>query len=179
MTSTAVDEDVAYATVDSPIGPLVLAATRTGLVRLAYGDDGTEAVLRWLSERLPARVVEQPSSLDVARRELDEYFGGARHAFDLPLDLRLCTAFGRRVLAVTAAIPYGSVSTYDRVAAAAGAERAGRAVGGALAANPVPIVVPCHRVVPAGGGVGHYAGGPRRKVALLRLEGAVESPPAA
>lgn len=162
--------DLAYTTAASPLGTLVLAATPYGLVRLAYGDAGIEPALMELGARIPARVVERPAPLDDVRRQLDEYFSGERRSFDLRLDLRLLSGFARRVLAACAAIPYGAVATYRHVAAAAGNERAVRAAGTALGRNPVPIVVPCHRVVPTGGGLGGYTGGSGRKAELLRLE---------
>lgn len=165
--------DVAYATLDSPLGPLVVAATEAGLVRLAYADDGAESTLHHLAERVSPRVLELPSRLDRARRQLEEYFAGNRRSFELALDTRLVAGFRKRVLAATAAITYGSTATYRQVAAGAGNERAVRAAGTALATNPLPIVVPCHRVVRTGGAVGSYTGGAQRKLDLLRLEGAV------
>lgn len=164
--------DVGYATLDSPVGTLVLAATARGLVRLAYGDAGLEPALAELARRVSPRVVELPARLDSARRQLDEYFRRQRSSFDLPLDLRLVTGFGRRVLDALSGTSYGQVRTYRDVARKAGNERAVRATGRACGANPVPIVVPCHRVVRSDGGVGGYTGGHERKLALLRLEGA-------
>jgi methylated-DNA-[protein]-cysteine S-methyltransferase len=143
-------------------------------VRLAYEDDngGLDAILTVLATRLSPRILEQPARLDAARRELDEYFEGHRTAFDLPLDPALISPFGRRVLLdATAAIPFGATSTYGAVAARAGNPKASRAAGRALGANPIPIVVPCHRVVGAGGKLTGYTGGMHRKEALLRLEG--------
>jgi methylated-DNA-[protein]-cysteine S-methyltransferase len=163
--------DVAYATLDSPVGSLLLAATPRGLVRLAYVDDETaEAVLADVARRVSPRVLAAPRRLDAPRRELDEYFAGRRDRFDLALDRQLMSPFGRRVLEVTGSIPYGSVSTYGEVAAQAGSPRAFRAAGNALGANPLPIVVPCHRVVHAGGRLGGYTGGVQRKRTLLALE---------
>lgn len=165
-------EDVAYATVDSPIGRLLLAATPRGLVRISYVDhfpeDGT---LQELAARVSPRVLEDPAALDAPRRQLDEYFGGRRSDFELPLDWTLVGEFGRRVLGRTAQIPYGEVETYGDVARAIGHPGAARATGNALGANPMPIVVPCHRVVRAGGVIGHYTGGRERKLQLLALEG--------
>jgi methylated-DNA-[protein]-cysteine S-methyltransferase len=164
--------DVAYATLDSPVGSLLLAATPEGLVRLAYLDDGRQdAVLADLARRVSPRMLAAPGKLDEPRRELDEYFTGRRDRFDLALDWRLMTAFGRRVLEATAAIPYGAVSTYGAVAARAGSPHGSRAAGNALGANPLPIVLPCHRVVHAGGGLGGYTGGVTRKRTLLGIEG--------
>jgi methylated-DNA-[protein]-cysteine S-methyltransferase len=165
--------DVAYATLDSPVGPLLLAATPAGLVRIAYLDDHKQpqnAVLADVARRISPRVLAAPRRLDTPRRELDEYFEGRRDRFDLSLDWRLMTAFGRRVLEATAAIPYGSVSTYGEVAAHAGSPRGSRAAGNSLGANPLPIVLPCHRVVHSGGGLGGYTGGVARKRTLLAIE---------
>jgi methylated-DNA-[protein]-cysteine S-methyltransferase len=164
--------DVAYACHDTPVGTVVLAATRRGLVRLAYadGEDGVQAALSALARSISPRVLAAPRRLDAARRELDEYFAGARDHFELPLDWRLTRGFGRRVLRSTARIPYGSVSSYAAVAAAAGSPRGSRAAGNALGGNPLPIVVPCHRVLHSGGGLGGYTGGLERKLALLAIE---------
>jgi methylated-DNA-[protein]-cysteine S-methyltransferase len=163
--------DVAYATLDSPVGALLLAATPQGLVRVAYLDDQhPDAALIDLARRVSPRVLAAPRKLDAPRRALDEYFAGRREHFELQLDWQLMTAFGRRVLQATAAIPYGSVSSYGEVAARAGSPRGSRAAGNALGANPLPIVLPCHRVVQAGGGLGGYTGGPARKRTLLAIE---------
>lgn len=165
--------DVAYSTVDSPHGPLLVAATARGLVRVAFRPDVDEA-LEDLSARISPRVLEAPARLDRVRRQLDEYFDGGRRRFDLPLDWRLSRGFFLRVLRATARIPYGAVSTYGDVAARAGSPRASRAAGNALHTNPLPIVVPCHRVVRTGGDLGGYGGGVRMKESLLRMEGALE-----
>jgi methylated-DNA-[protein]-cysteine S-methyltransferase len=162
--------DVAYATHDSPLGTLLLATTPRGLVRVAYTDSGVEQAIQDLARRISPRVLSAPQRLDHTRRELDEYFAGRRRDFDLELDWRLIAGFGRRVLEATARIPYGSVSTYALVAAEAGSPRAMRAAGNALGSNPLPIVVPCHRVVRTGGAVGGYGGGPERKRMLLGVE---------
>jgi methylated-DNA-[protein]-cysteine S-methyltransferase len=163
--------DVAYARLDSPVGPLVLACTPDGLARLAYVDEGQDdAVLQDIAERLSPRMLAAPARLDAPRRELDEYFAGRRHAFNLTLDLRLLSDFTRRVLTATAAIPYGQVATYKEVAAAAGSPRGSRAAGNALGSNPLPIVLPCHRVLHTGGGLGGYTGGLERKRTLLAIE---------
>jgi methylated-DNA-[protein]-cysteine S-methyltransferase len=164
--------DVAYATLDSPVGSLLLAATPKGLVRVAYVDDRhPDAALTDLARRVSPRVLAAPRKLDAARRALDAYFGGRCDHFELDLDWQLMTPFGRRVLEATAAIPYGSVSSYGEVAARAGSPRGSRAAGNALGANPLPIVLPCHRVVHAGGGLGGYTGGVARKRTLLAIEG--------
>jgi len=166
--------DVSYALVDSPVGTLVAASTERGLACLTYEDHhgGVDAVLETIAARISPRILEAPTRLDAVRRELDEYFERRRTAFDLPIDWALVTPFGRRVLQATTAIPFGEVSTYGRIAAQAGNPRAARATGNALGANPMPIVVPCHRVLHTGGqGIGNYTGGVHRKEALLRLEG--------
>ena len=162
--------EVAYATVDSPLGRLVAAATPRGLARLAYDDRGADAVLEELAGRLSPRIVESPARLDGVRRELDQYFDGGRRSFDLAIDWALVRGFARQVLAETARIPFGRVSTYRDVAAAAGSPRGMRAAGNALGANPIPIVVPCHRVLRTGGALGGYTGGIERKRFLLALE---------
>jgi len=173
--------DVAYTSLDSPLGRLVAAVTPHGLVRLAYEDfnGGVDRIVEHLALRVSPRIVERPAALDPLRRELDEYFAGRRRAFDLPLDWSLTTGFTRRVLQATAAIPFGEVSTYQGVAAAAGSERATRAAGNALGSNPIPIVVPCHRVLRSGGGLGGYTGGVEKKERLLAIEGALPSTSAA
>jgi len=166
--------DIAYVTEDSPVGRLLLAATPEGLLRLAYLDRGKEdeeAVLQRLADRVSPRILKAPQRLDRPRRELDQYFAGQRQEFDLPLDWSLARGFGRLILEATAQIPFGSVSTYGKVAAEAGSPRAARAAGNALGANPLPIVVPCHRVLHAGGGLGGYTGGLDRKRHLLAIEG--------
>ncbi len=174
--AVAAAADVAYARVDSPLGPLVAAATGHGLARLAYEDfnGGLDAVLDRLATGLSPRIVEAPARLDGVRRELDEFFAGARTAFTVPVDFALVTGpFARRLLEACAAIPFGTVATYRDVAEQAGNVRAVRAAGNALSANPVPIVVPCHRVLRTGGGLGGYTGGLDKKEHLLRLEGAL------
>jgi methylated-DNA-[protein]-cysteine S-methyltransferase len=166
--------DVSYARVDSPVGTLVAARTEHGLACLTYEDyhGGLDAVLDRLAAKLSPRILEAPARLDDVRRELDEYFEHRRTTFDVPLDWALVSPFGRKVLHATANIPFGEVSTYAKVAAEAGSPKATRAAGNALGANPMPIVVPCHRVLHTGGkGIGNYTGGVHRKEALLRLEG--------
>lgn len=165
-------EDVAYAEIDSPAGRLVVAATPEGLVRVGFPEEPLEHLLQELADAVSPRVLEDPRPLERVRRELDEYFEGRRRTFACALDWRLAPAgFGRKVLEQTARIPYGAVSTYGEVARRAGSPRAARAAGNALHDNPIPIVVPCHRVVPAGGGIGRYGGSEWRKALLLRLEG--------
>jgi methylated-DNA-[protein]-cysteine S-methyltransferase len=171
--ATLAEPDVAYAVVDSPVGQLVAAVTPQGLVRLAYEDfnGGLDVVLDGLATRLSPRILEAPARLDGVRRELDEYFAGRREAFDFPIDWTLYSDFGKRVLQATAAIPFGHTATYGQVAAQAGNAKASRAAGRALGANPIPIVVPCHRVIGTSGKLTGYTGGMHRKEALLRLEG--------
>lgn len=172
--STAGLLDVAYATLDSPVGQLLVATTGRGVVRVAYVDGiDEEAVLAGLAARISPRVLAAPRKLDGPRRELDEYFAGRRRQFELGLDWRLTQGFGRRVLKATARIPYGAVSTYKRVASAAGSPRGSRAAGNALGSNPLPIIVPCHRVLHSDGGLGGYTGGVERKQVLLGVEGAL------
>ena len=164
--------DVAYTTVDSPVGPLLLAATPHGLVRVAYGVEDHDRVLNDLSHRISPRVLHAPRRLDAAARELDEYFGGRRRVFDLPLDLSLSAGFRQLVQRHLPEIGYGQTRTYGQVAQLVGNPRAVRAVGTACATNPLPVVVPCHRVLRADGSVGGYIGGTGAKEALLRLEAA-------
>jgi methylated-DNA-[protein]-cysteine S-methyltransferase len=169
--------DVAYATLDSPLGKLLVATTGRGIVRIAYVDGiDEETVLAELAARLSPRVLAAPRNLDEPRRELDEYFAGRRQRFEFGLDWRLTQGFGRRVLKATARIPYGAVSTYKGVATAAGSPRGSRAAGNALGSNPLPIIVPCHRVLHSSGGLGGYTGGIERKQVLLGVEGALEPP---
>ena len=166
--------DVAYAVVPSPIGDLIVAGTKRGLVRISFPTETPEEVVDELSMLLSPRVLESPAELDAARRELDEYFEGRRTQFDVPVDMSLTRGFTRKVLQATARIPFGSVSTYRDVARKAGNERAYRAAGNALGANPIPIVVPCHRVLHSNGGLGGYGGGLDVKRYLLKLEHAIE-----
>jgi methylated-DNA-[protein]-cysteine S-methyltransferase len=167
--------DVAYASVDSPLGPLLAAATERGLVTLSYSafrpDD---EVLEKLARQVSPRVLEAPARLDPVRRELDEYFDGRRSEFGVDVDWSLMGDFQRRVLTATAEIPFGGHASYGQVAEQAGNPRAFRAAGTALGRNPIPIVIPCHRVWAAGGKLGGYTGGLERKRALLELEGALE-----
>ena len=164
--------DVAYTTVDSPVGPLLLAATSKGLLRVAYDIEDHDHVLDTLARRVSPRVLRAPKRLDAAARELDEYFGGHRQVFDLPLDLSLSKGFRQLVQRHLPEIGYGQTRTYGQVAQLVGNPKAVRAVGTACATNPLPVVVPCHRVLPASGGPGRYVGGPAAKVTLLGLEAA-------
>jgi methylated-DNA-[protein]-cysteine S-methyltransferase len=164
--------DVAYRTVDTPLGTLLLAATEQGVVRVAYTSQGHDAALAQLAELVSPRILNAPGRLDGLTRQLDEYFAHRRRVFDVPLDLRLSKGFRRSVLAHLLEIPYGVTESYAQVATAAGRPRAVRAVGTACATNPVPIVVPCHRVVRSDGSFGGYAGGPDAKQSLLLLEAA-------
>ena len=165
--------DVSYRTVDTPVGTLLLAATERGLVRVAFDSEGHDAVLQTLAARVSPRVLEAPRRLDVVARELDEYFAGGRRAFDVPLDRQLSSGFRAEVLLHLPDIGYGHTESYAQVAAAVGNAKAMRAVGSACATNPLPVVVPCHRVVRSDGSMGGYAGGPDAKRALLSLERAV------
>lgn len=167
--------DVAYATLDTPIGTACIAATPRGLVAVNLPNRTVEEFLDDLAHEISPRLVEAPATLDTARRELDEYFRGRREAFDLPLDWRLVPGgFYRKVLRATARLPFGITATYGEIAAKAGNPRAHRAAGTALGSNPIPIVVPCHRIIRTGGDTGNYGGGPEMKRWLLRLEGAIE-----
>lgn len=163
--------DVAYGFVDSPFGPLLVATTSHGLVRVAYPDRPVDEVLERLAHEISPRVLESPQATEEIRRELEEYFDRKRRTFAVPVDLSSVRGFGREVLRQTARIPFGSVATYRDVASRAGSPGAVRAAGNALGGNPVPIVVPCHRVVRTGGGLGGYTGGVERKMTLLELEG--------
>jgi methylated-DNA-[protein]-cysteine S-methyltransferase len=166
------EADVAYAIEPSPLGDLLVAMTPRGLVSVYYEDVGErDDLLDRLAGRLSPRVVEAPARIDPVRRELDEYFAGTRTEFEVPLDWSLTDGFTRRVLKATARIPYGGASTYREMAGRAGSERAARAAGNALGANPIPIIVPCHRVLRSGGALGGYGGGVARKRFLLDLEG--------
>jgi methylated-DNA-[protein]-cysteine S-methyltransferase len=165
--------DVAYRTLDTPVGPLLLAATEQGLVRVAYPVQGHDAVLQELADRISPRVLRAPGRLDTVARELDDYFAGRRHDFDLPLDWRLAHGFRATVLHHLATdVGYGRTASYGALAALAGNPKAVRAVGTACATNPLPVVVPCHRIVRSDGSMGNYAGGVEAKRALLDLEAA-------
>jgi methylated-DNA-[protein]-cysteine S-methyltransferase len=165
--------DVAYGTYESPLGRLTVMVTPRGLVRLSYPGEGIDGQLQELADRVSPRILEAPERTDDVRRQLDAYFAGQRRTFDVPIDWRLVRGFAGDVLRATARIPFGGVSSYREIAAAAGSPNAYRAAGNALGSNPVPIVVPCHRVLHAGGGLGGYTGGLERKRFLLHLEGAL------
>jgi methylated-DNA-[protein]-cysteine S-methyltransferase len=171
--------DVAYAPVDSPFGRLLVARTDRGVVRLALPkhrgtQQSEDEVLEDLARYVSPRVLESPSRLDEERRELEEYFEGKRDHFEVPVDWTLTpSGFRNRALHAVARIPYGRTRTYAEIAKAAGNPRAFRAAGTACGRNAIPLIVPCHRVVQSGGGVGNYGGGPEMKRALLSLEGAL------
>lgn len=164
--------DIAYRIVDTPVGPLLLAASERGLVRVAYQSEGFDSVLRALAARLSPRVLHAPRRLDPAARELDEYFARSRRTFDVPLDGALSGGFRQTVQRYLPRIGYGRTQTYKQVAELVGNPNAVRAVGTACARNPLPIVVPCHRVLRTDGSLGGYIGGLAAKTTLLRLEGA-------
>jgi len=164
--------DVAYRTVDSPVGPLLLAATDAGLVRVAYASEGHDTVLQALADRISPRILDAPALLDGPARELDEYFAGRRRRFDLPLDWRLSAGFRRAVLSHLPEIEYGHTASYAAIANLAGHPKAVRAAATACATNPLPVVVPCHRVIYSDGRIGRYLGGPDAKRILLDLEAA-------
>jgi methylated-DNA-[protein]-cysteine S-methyltransferase len=176
LVDRALDEglvSVAYGRAESPFGDLLVASTTKGLVKVGFLHTGSEdEMLAELSDHLSPRILHAPARVDDARRQLDEYFAGRRRRFELKTDRALIHGFARAVLAKTARIPYGSFLTYAEVAAEAGSPRAHRAAGSALARNPIPIVIPCHRVLRSGGAVGNYGGGPEMKARLLRMEGA-------
>ena len=163
--------DVAYATTDSPIGPLLVAATDAGLVRLAFDGEDDARVLEELAARIAPRVLEAPARLDPVRRQLDEYFEGRRDHFDVALDWRLSAGFRKTVLeTLYAQVDFGHTVSYLELATMVGNAKASRAVGTAMATNPIPIVVPCHRVLRTGGHLGGYGGGLPAKIKLLELE---------
>ena len=164
--------DVAYDVVDTPIGDLLVAVTDGGVCRISF-DPEPEREVEVLAKSFGVRVLRTPRPVDPARRELDEYFEGRRRDFELRTDLRLVADFNRRVLAELRRVPYGQVTTYGELAARAAAPRAARAVGTVMNRNPVPIVLPCHRVIGKNGKLVGYGGGLERKEALLRLEGAL------
>jgi methylated-DNA-[protein]-cysteine S-methyltransferase len=162
--------DVSYRTIDTPVGTLLLAATTTGLVRVAYDIEGHDAVLAGLADRISPRVLRAPARLDSVARQIDEYFAKRRTIFEVPVDLRLAVGFRRNVIEHLRDIGYGSRESYATVAAAIGNPRAVRAVGTACAHNPLPVVIGCHRVVRSDGSPGQYVGGPLAKSTLLKLE---------
>ena len=165
--------DVAYAETDSPIGELIVFVTPRGLLRVKYADEPIEGVLADVAARVSPRILRAPLRTDEARRQLEGYFALRRRSFNLPIDWSLVHGFATGVLRETASIPFGDVRTYGQIAARAGSPRAARAAGNALGSNPIPIVVPCHRVLHADGGLGGYSGGLDRKRYLLALEGSL------
>ena len=164
--------DIAYRTVDSPVGALLLAATPAGLVRVAFASEGHPDVLERLAASISPRILEAPGrlELDVAASQLDEYFAGRRRDFDLTIDLQLLSGFRRNVVEHLREIAYGTTASYAALAATAGSPKAVRAVGTAIANNPIPVVMACHRVIRSDGTIGQYLGGPEVKRALLDLE---------
>ncbi len=164
--------DVAYRTIDTPVGTLLLAATAVGVVRVAYDIEGHDTVLARLAEAISPRILRAPARLDVLAHQIDEYFAKRRTIFDVPVDLRLTDGFRRSVVEHLRDIGYGHRESYATVAAAIGHPRAVRAVGTACARNPLPVVIPCHRVVRSDGSTGQYAGGALAKSTLLDLEAA-------
>ena len=164
--------DVAYRVIETPVGSLLVAATETGLVRVAYATENHDAVLQSLADRISPRILAAPARLDHVARELEEYFGGHRQRFDVPLDWRLSAGFRSTVLHHLPEIGYGQTASYAAVARLAGHPKAVRAVGSACATNPLPVIVPCHRVVRSDGGMGGYLGGAEAKSILLTLEAA-------
>jgi methylated-DNA-[protein]-cysteine S-methyltransferase len=165
--------DVALATMDSPVGELLVAVTRKGLVTVAFDDDPRDEVVERLARKVSPRVLEAAGPTDEARRELEEYFDARRQAFDLGIDRRLIGEFAWSVLRATSRVGFGELATYGQIAGRIRRPKAARAVGRALGSNPIPIVIPCHRVVGAGGSLTGYAGGLPRKQTLLRLEGSL------
>ena len=162
--------DVSYRTIDSPVGSLLLAATAEGLVRIAFDREDHDVVLARLATEISPRILRAPHRLDGAATQLDEYFGGRRRTFDVPIDLQLAHGFRRTVLTHLRDIAYGETASYAMVAEASGSPAAVRAVGSACANNPLPLVVPCHRVVRSDGSIGQYLGGTEAKQALLAME---------
>jgi methylated-DNA-[protein]-cysteine S-methyltransferase len=167
--------DLAYAVVPSPVGELATVCSRRGLMCLSYDAERVDLLLDMLAEQVSPRIVESRARFESVERQLDEYFAGRREYFDLPLDWSLTRGFHRRVLRATARIPYGQAATYGDMAARAGSPRAVRAAGNALGRNPIPIIVPCHRVLRTGGGLGGYGGGLDRKRYLLDLESGMQT----
>jgi methylated-DNA-[protein]-cysteine S-methyltransferase len=162
--------DIAYRTIDTPVGQLLLAATDKGLVRVAYPQEGHDRVLSTLAERISPRILRAPGRLDEVAREFDQYFTGTRKQFDIPLDTQLSTGFRRHVLALLPEIDYGTTASYAAIAQLVHNPKAVRAVGSACATNPLPVVIPCHRVLRSDGGMGGYVGGLDAKRTLLALE---------
>lgn len=165
--------DVAVGAVDSPIGELRVAVTPRGLACVAFEEEDFDGALERIARRISPRILPSPRATDAWRRELEEYFEARRTRFDLRVDRRLIHGIAQDVLRRTSKIPYGEVTTYGTIAGEIGQPKAARAVGRALGSNPIPIVIPCHRVIGASGKLTGYAGGLHRKVALLELEGAI------
>jgi methylated-DNA-[protein]-cysteine S-methyltransferase len=165
--------DVAIGEVDSPVGPLTVAVTPRGLARVAFADEDRDEVMAELARDLSPRILGSASRTDEVRRQLEEFFSARRTRFEVPIDRRLIGGIAREVLRATSRIPYGELSTYGTIAKRIGRPTASRAVGRALGSNPIPIVIPCHRVVGASGALTGYAGGLDRKITLLRLEGSL------
>lgn len=164
--------DVAYQIVDSPFGPLLVAATTVGVARIAFDREDHDAVLASLADSISPRILRSAQRTEAVARELDEYFAGRRRTFDVALDLRLVRGFRHAVIDQLREIDYGHTASYATVARAAGSPRAVRAVGTACAHNPIPVVIPCHRVVRSDGTIGQYLGGVEVKAALLEMEAA-------
>ena len=181
LAAAAEDEgilDVGVGHLDSPIGRLFVAATEEGVVRIGLATESEDELLTELAASVSPRILGAPRRVDPTRRQLDEYFGGDRRSFSVPLDWRLTRGFRREVLEELVAVPYGETTTYSELAAEAGRPRAVRAAGTALATNPIPIIVPCHRVLRSDGSVGGYRGGSDAKRTLLALEGESGTMPA-
>lgn len=175
LVQSATDEgllDVAYRTVDSPVGALLLATTTVGLVRIAYEREDFDTILDTIAARVSPRILNAPARLDTTARQLDEYFAGRRRTFDLPLDYSMSAGFRQAVQQVLPSIDYGRTASYKDIAEKVGNPKAVRAVGTACATNPLPVVVPCHRVLKSDGSLGGYVGGAGAKKTLLTLEGA-------
>lgn len=162
--------DVAYRTVDSPVGTLLLAMTPVGLVRIAFEREGFDSILDTIAGKVSPRILNAPGPLDPTARQLDEYFAGRRHAFELPLDYAMSAGFRQAVQQVLPSIAYGHTASYKEIAEKVGSPNAVRAVGTACATNPLPVVVPCHRVLRSDGSLGGYVGGTEAKTTLLTLE---------
>jgi methylated-DNA-[protein]-cysteine S-methyltransferase len=176
LVARAIDDglvDVALATMDSPVGELLVVVTRKGLVTVAFEDEPRDEVVERLARRVSPRVLEAAAPTDAARRELEEYFDARRHVFDLGIDRRLIGEFAWSVLRATSRVGFGELATYGQIAERIHRPKAARAVGRALGSNPIPIVIPCHRIVGASGSLTGYAGGLPRKQTLLRLEGSL------
>ena len=165
--------DVAIGRIDSPIGTLTLAVTPRGLARLSFDGEDPSSVMEELARDISPRILESAAATQDARRELDEYFAGRRTSFSIAVDRQLIRGIAKEVLSATSTIPFGSTSTYGTIAERIGRPRAARAVGNALGSNPIPVVIPCHRVLAAGGKLGGYTGGVETKRALLELEGSL------